>query len=484
MMQLKHRGVPHLLLFLVALAIFLGVFRPARLKRLDVPELTHKKPDSTMHDQLLERMRKEPESDFGSVAKSNAANWEKFRASIEAGKVPKTMKHNLSSKRKIERLIETSTSKHCLTTACIDKVATPLARSFPNRTNIDEWCFARQEGDGHPMPNLGDNKGHQGLILVKVPKAASSTTAAVVLRLGHRLGCNMNYIHWDHKPAHKGYNRRDKKKSIMILSVRDPGDLLTSHVYWSFVSLRDVPEEDVSPEFLVEKVKDFGIDYGSMRDRQGGFTLQFSSLERIPVGAGWDKEEQDLVHPQDAVKRVKGILNAYDFALVVERMDESLVALALLLGVPVGDVLVSSSKVSAPTGANGSEAGKTYVYSKRLKRCLPLVKSHHPPLLQRYLDSDHFRSQSYGDLILHAAANRSLDLTIERLGKEQFEKAMKEYLYWKKRMEQECSSMIHSPCSSDGKLQLSKSKSYCYGHDMGCGHKCIDRMLANGRDQT
>ena len=179
-------------------------------------------------------------------------------------------------------------------------------------------------------------------------------------------------------------------------------------------------------------------------------------------------------------------MNGYDFILVVERMDESLVALALLLGVPVGDMLVSSSKVSGVTTDEGNDnikAKKTsYVYSQRYNRCLPMVKTFTPPKLQRYLDSDHFRAQSYGDLILHQAANYSLDMTIDRLGKGRFNAALKEFQYWKQREENECARKVQFPCSSDGTPQWDVSEKNCYLNDMGCGHQCIDDMLESDEE--
>jgi hypothetical protein len=43
------------------------------------------------------------------------------------------------------------------------------------------------------------------------------------------------------------------------------------------------------------------------------------------------------------------------------------------------------------------------------------------------LTSDAWYALNYGDYALYAAANHSLDLTIERLGKQRFEKALQMY---------------------------------------------------------
>jgi hypothetical protein len=44
---------------------------------------------------------------------------------------------------------------------------------------------------------------------------------------------------------------------------------------------------------------------------------------------------------------VKQVLQDYDFILISERMDESLVAMTMVMGIPVEDVLVSPSNVAA-----------------------------------------------------------------------------------------------------------------------------------------
>jgi hypothetical protein len=83
---------------------------------------------------------------------------------------------------------------------------------------------------------------------------------------------------------------------------------------------------------------------------------------------------------------------------------------------------------------------------------------------------------------LFAAANLSLDLTIQRLGEERFQAALKEYRYWKTQERQKCASQVQFPCSRSGEPQHEKSAQNCYTRDLGCGYKCIDELLAAGKD--
>lgn len=372
------------------------------------------------------------------------------------------------------------TSQYCLSDACIQEIARPLARAFPDRPNLEDWCVPRSI----QHYNTTTNRKHRGLILVKVPKAASTTAAAVVLRLGHRHDCDMGFVHWSHQHAHKEYARRAPTKSFMLMSVRDPAKQLVSHVFWSFVTLRNIPSEEVTDELLTRRVMNFGTSLGKTSHFQGGLQTQFAALEKIPRGAAWNEESTDIVNKQDILARAMAIVDGYDFILVVERMDESLVALALLLNVPVGDVLVTSSKVSAPSGGTSSQGDRlSYVYSYRMGKCLPMRPAFYPPLLKGYLESDYFKSRAYGDSILHAAASQSLDLTIERLGVKRFQDALKEYRYWKQKEKVECASRVAFPCSSDAVPQLEKAEQNCYNRDLGCGYQCVDEMLASGETE-
>lgn len=165
------------------------------------------------------------------------------------------------------------------------------------------------------------------------------------------------------------------------------------------------------------------------------------------------------------------MMNAYGFLLVVDRMDESLVTMALLLGLDVGDVVV----VAAKTG--GSES---YFYDEGHKACRALTHSEvtSSDAVQAYLASDDWRAQNYGDYLLHAAANQSLDLTIDRIGREKFQEAYTKYKRLQAKATETCASKAIFPCSPKGVPQRSQSRKDCYAQDFGCGYKCIDDMLS------
>ena len=70
-------------------------------------------------------------------------------------------------------------------------------------------------------------------------------------------------------------------------------------------------------------------------------------------------------------------------------------------------------KLVAPFDYHGKEQG--YV---------SIQKAHTSPVVREYLESDEWQALNYGDFLLYVAANRSLDLTINRLGKNRFNNAL------------------------------------------------------------
>jgi hypothetical protein len=116
--------------------------------------------------------------------------------------------------------------------------------------------------------------------------------------------------------------------------------------------------------------------YGTVSLGQGGFQLNYMTLDPIPYWSSYDWNNNATVkNPKRVEKNVLRVMKKYDFLVVVERMDESLVVLSMLLGVHVGDVLTLDSKV------NG-------MYFYEGKRCFKIVKSNVSPRVKDYLSLD------------------------------------------------------------------------------------------------
>jgi hypothetical protein len=95
-----------------------------------------------------------------------------------------------------------------------------------------------------------------------------------------------------------------------------------------------------------------------------------------------------------------------------------------------------------------------------------------------YLSSDVWYAQNYGDYVLHAAANESLDRTIEALGRSRFEEELAKYHKLKVLANDVCASKA-AQCTEDGVPQpAEEGRTYCYKGDQGCGYQCIDDIVS------
>jgi Sulfotransferase family len=411
------------------------------------------------------------------------------------------------SKRLFEGLDLDSTRKGeaCLTMECFRSTAERVARTFStsayNDTSIGRpyWCV--REGDtsnAKPEPGQHDvDSRYRGLLLVKVPKAASSTSAGVALRISNRLHCR--HVQWMHRRAVE-YSNRDKNASFIFTTVRDPASRAVSSIFFHIVSRIDLSAgasgsnqtsttgrlvagatPDVGDALVLTALKaNTGDHYGAISVGQGGFQLRYTSFQDIPEHSAWNPSYPALVvDPRQVERRVQETLAVYNFVIVTERMDESLVCLALLMGVDVGTVLVTSSKVAGSRYHLARKAGQSQ------PQCLPTVKSTISKRVQAYLGSDEWRASNYGDYLLWMGANASLDRTIETLGRERFDAAMKEYSRLRNLEQRLCAPHVVFPCSDSGVPQTHLSKASCYlrNYDFGCGYRCIDEMLLNDTSQ-
>jgi hypothetical protein len=162
-------------------------------------------------------------------------------------------------------------------------------------------------------------------------------------------------------------------------------------------------------------------------------------------------------------KAVKSIMKEYDFIGLVERMDESLVAMKMLLQLDMNDILYLSAK------RNGGFDEGAY-----LARCIYIVPSFVSKGMKNFFNSKQWNELTGGDRLLVHAVNKSLDLTIDELGREEFEKQLQEYRHQRVRAEEICGPSTIYPCSEGGIRR--KDNHSCLWWDSGCGYECLDRF--------
>jgi hypothetical protein len=86
-------------------------------------------------------------------------------------------------------------------------------------------------------------------------------------------------------------------------------------------------------------------------------------------------------------------------------------------------------------------------------------------------------AKNYADYLLYYAADASLDMTIEHIGKERFGKALAEFQALQDKVRADCGERLGSGCTSDGKPVMPIEA--CYERDFGCGYQCINEVLSN-----
>lgn len=295
-------------------------------------------------------------------------------------------------------------------------------------------------------------KDLRGLVFIKSAKCASTTLSGISLRIAHRHTTEKGSVcatTSHHMAAHKKkVVERLKEKTFLWTFVRKPTSQFLSHFFHAMVSRREV---DPTFENL--------MNYANSQ-----FTK--SNYPQINV-INYKKNSIDEINnnPREIVQE---ILNEYDFVGLVERLDESLVALRLLLGLDAGDILYLSSK----THGNYDDG----LYKHKCVYIQPKVTT---PEIDEYLSSEDWENKNYIINLMHEAVNQSLDLTIKAIGQSKFDKALSEHRSLQSLVQKTCASTAIYPCSDVGVFQEELSSKNCYESDFGCGYPCIDELYDN-----
>lgn len=334
------------------------------------------------------------------------------------------------------------------------EVINSLARTFKYQPDYD-WCVKR---------GSFDESSPSGLLFVKVPKTASSTISGLVERIARKYGKHGKCLVKDEHKDRYLFHGRDKEKSFMCGSIRDPTSRALSRVFFTNVSRR---HKEPTDENVIEWLHDHSSQMGSVSNGQGGFQLNYMSMHGIHKHSAYKVVDDEKVLNYESIELyVKGIMDDYDFVILNERLDESLVVMAILLDLSLGDILYLPSKVSGG-------------FYKTSHGCTKMTKSFVTPAVSKYLSSKEWHQEIYGDVLLHSIINKSLDLTIEMIGKEKFEQQYNEYKRLKNLADELCSPTAIFPCSANGVNQVKQSRENCYNKDWGCGYPCLDQLVHN-----
>jgi hypothetical protein len=315
----------------------------------------------------------------------------------------------------------------------IDSVARSW-ESVPNQT----WCHSESE-------NIG-------LIYVKIPKTGSSTCAGINIRIASKVGEKVRGLDKENRPKRCGHTYRHGRE--VLLNRRPP------NILWTL--LRDPAKRAIS-EFYHLQVSRRGVEPAETKlidHLESKKSFQFNYIVDTSVPTALNVTTKN---PFEHIREY--VMDAYDFIGLLERKEESLALMKILWGLEIEDLIVLSAKQAG--GYDGGGFDNTCVKIQKPENLTNNV--------QRFLTSDFPRGNL--DYALYAIVNRSLDKTIDYLGRDRVQEEVQRIRAIQAIAEQKCQGKTIFPCSSDGTRQVERSQRSCYWKDLGCGHKCVDRVL-------
>lgn len=331
--------------------------------------------------------------------------------------------------------------------AKIELPAGVTPRSYDPRPKDKEFhCVGPEPGmlekEGQDLPKVKD-----GFLFIKTFKTGSSTASGINLRIAQNVASRMKKpfnicrSRFDHVRPLRVCPGRNKEKSYLWTIVREPAKRLISMFFHFGVTRNKFEANGANLLGYIRNETNFIEEY----------YLKYLSHKEY-----WFTDKKD-----DPVNVINGVVRDFDFIAVTERMDESLVALSMLMNVPLADVMYLPAKIK----------GKSY---DDQPPCDKIQPSFITDDMQAVLDSEHFENLTKWDRVLYDAASKSLDLTIEKLGREDFERRLKLYRKAQKLAADRCLPKTIFPCS-DG-IWHEPNETHCVWKDSHCNPTCLNEV--------
>jgi len=335
------------------------------------------------------------------------------------------------------------------------KLIANLSKPFSVPKSLN-WCI--------PHTSL-DVNNPSGILYTKVPKTGSSVISSVlerISRLHANTTCALMYKHENRLV----FGDRNKEASVMIGSLRDPIKRGISRAF--FVNKENFIPKD---EKIIKALKGTHSQRGVVTQGKGGFQLNYMNLDQIEKHS-IREEHSDSINYKLIEHYVRNAMNNYHFIFLNERLDEGLVILKFLLNLRTSDLLYLSSKVS----------GGYYAWPRTTK-CIKLTKGSISPEVANHVYSDEWYLENYGDYLLYSVANKSMELTIDAIGRERFNETYHNFISFRKLVETKCAPETIFPCSADGVFRKEESDKNCYWNDIGCGWPCFEQFVNHTLDK-
>jgi hypothetical protein len=332
-----------------------------------------------------------------------------------------------------------------------------LSRIYQPRFNFS-WCIPETTvtHDWH----LNSKNEAEGLIYIKLYKASSSTCEGVSLSIAHNVARRLTQR--ENSPPCIHYNRH-VFQDVGGLAYKSPTSSAT--LVWTMV--RNPIERDLSSFYFFDVSRQNATVSDHTMLETFRLTKNFQTSYLLPwYTVPWSAGSEFSGKRDELVRWLENdIMPAYDFIGVAERFDESLAVMVILWNLEVTDVIVMSAKQSG----GYDDAGETGQCTKIVK---PLPPS---PAIKNYWSTEH--AVDNVDFLLWDVAYRSLDRTIDRIGRDRVKVLVEEIQNLRELAQYWCSHKTHFPCNARGIKQFHLSKKSCYVQDAGCGHACVDKTM-------
>jgi hypothetical protein len=331
-------------------------------------------------------------------------------------------------------------------------VARPFS-SWPLDTPLP--CFQAQE-QWMDM-SVQFSPATKGLFYLKPYKTGSSTTSGVHLRMARNIAqrrnissnfdiCDTRFDHGpDLTPGYTLFRDRLPEQSFLWTVLRDPTQRAVSHFFHFMVSRKKT--EPTDRNFL-----------WFLRDKN--FPIQDYYFHALYTKEAYNRD----VHKPISV--ANDILRTYNFIGITERMDESFVALMMILRLKIADILY----ISAKTKGGYDDAG-----DKKPQACTYIWPNFVSPGMNEFFASPQWRETVRYDRLLYEAVNRSLDLTIDQLGRDNFQEQLRIFQEAQQIAKDRCLPKTTFPCDASGVFHRENTTD-CIWKDSGCGTTCLDEI--------
>jgi Galactose-3-O-sulfotransferase len=318
----------------------------------------------------------------------------------------------------------------------------------------------------HPPPhdaNLNEEEGEDG-----------STGAMEALRRGPRSGgqyasqthppmCDLSFSHGGRKKGRR-FVGRVRDESYLWTVIREPTARHVSFFwFWGVSANHKNTTDDAFQEFLWQQPPDYYFTFLSPRFNTTKWRIAETAEAATPSSTGRRPQNSTMTY-RDQLDEVSYLMTEYDFIGITERLDESLVVLGMLLRLPMSDLLYYSAKAS----------DNFYIDPETKNRCIVLQPSVVSPGMEDFFRGAAWKHRIYSDAVLYRAAQRSLDLTIDALGRDEVLARVEQLQSAQRLVVERCRGKVKMECEVEG---YPPNREFdCFHHDMGCGMSCLDHV--------